>query len=81
MFCGLVANRELAAIGAIALVAYGLVSWRSSRTLGAELDRYYVLWDDVSSHIQQSIAGIKTVQTHGNEPHEAATLDRLTRLG
>ena len=65
----LVANRELAAIGAIGLVAYGLVSWRSSRRLDAELD---------PSHIRQVVAGIKTVQTHGNEAHEAETLDRLT---
>ena len=74
----LVANRELAAIGAVGLVAYGIVSWRSSRRLDAELDRYYGLWDDASSHIQQVVAGIKTVQTHGNEAHEAETLDRLT---
>lgn len=74
-----VANVELALIATISILAYGVVTWRSSQLLAAEVDRYYELWDDVSSHIQQSIAGIKTVQTHGNEEHEARTLDDLSR--
>jgi ABC-type multidrug transport system fused ATPase/permease subunit len=73
------ANAELALIAAIAIVAYGLVTWQSSRRLDAALDRYYALWDDVSSHVQQAVAGIKTVQAHGNEEHEAEKLDALSR--
>jgi ATP-binding cassette subfamily B protein len=75
----LVSNVELAAVAAIAVVAYGVVTWRSARRLNAELDRYYAMWDEVSSRIQQAIAGIKTVQAHGNEEFEVARLDELSR--
>lgn len=74
-----VSNVELALIATIAVLAYALATWRSASSLDVELDRYYGLWDEVSSRIQQAIAGIKTVQAHGNEEHEASQLDGLSR--
>lgn len=76
----LVSNVELAAIAGIAVIAYALVTWRSAARLGAELDVYYGMRDDVSSRIQQAIAGIKTVQAHGNEDYEVSQLDERSRL-
>ena len=72
-------NVELAAIAAIAVAAYAFVTWRSAERLDAEGDRYYALWDDVSSRIQQAVAGIKTVQAHGNEEYETSILGEKTR--
>ena len=74
-----ITNVQLAAIAAIAVAAYGVVTWRSAGHLDAEADRYYGLWDDVASRIQQVIAGIKTVQSHGNEAYEATVLADKTR--
>ena len=74
-----VANRELALIATLAVVAYAGVTWRSTTRLDIALDSYYALWDDVSSRIQQVVAGIKTVQVHGNEEYESARLDQQSR--
>jgi ABC-type multidrug transport system fused ATPase/permease subunit len=63
----LVVNHELAFVAAITIVVYGFVTWRLTRTLDAESHNYYALWDEVSSRIQQAVAGIKTVQAHGAE--------------
>jgi ATP-binding cassette subfamily B protein len=67
-------NWELALVSLVAVPVYGLVTWRMSRALDADIDRYYALWDKVSSRIQQAIAGIKTVQAHGAAEHEVSSL-------
>lgn len=74
-----VANVELALIAGLAVVAYAAVTWHSASRLDVELDRYYGMWDEVSSRIQQAIAGIKTVQAHGNEAHEVAQLQEVSQ--
>jgi ABC-type multidrug transport system fused ATPase/permease subunit len=71
-------NRELAVITFIALPLYTLVTWHMARRLETQLERYYGLWDDVSSRIQQSVAGIKTVITHGATEWEARQLDAVS---
>jgi len=71
-------NWELALISMVAVPLYGLVTWRMARALDADIDRYYALWDNVSSRIQQAIAGIKTVQAHGAGEHEVSCLARAS---
>jgi ABC-type multidrug transport system fused ATPase/permease subunit len=71
-------NWELALVSLVAVPLYGLVTWRMSRALDANIDRYYALWDNVSSRIQQAIAGIKTVQAHGASDHEVSYLSRVS---
>jgi len=71
-------NWELALISMVAVPLYGLVTWRMARALDADIDRYYALWDTVSSRIQQAIAGIKTVQAHGAGEHEVSALSRAS---
>jgi len=71
-------NWELALLSMVAVPLYGLVTWRMTRALDADVDRYYALWDEVSSRIQQSIAGMKTVQAHGAADYEVARLSRVS---
>jgi ABC-type multidrug transport system fused ATPase/permease subunit len=68
-------NWQLALITFIAVPVYALVTWHMARRLETRLEEYYSLWDEVSSRIQQSVAGIKTVLTHGAVEHEARALD------
>ena len=67
-------NWELALIVMFVVPAYGWLTWRMSGELDRGLEEYYERWDEVSSRIQQAIAGIKTVQAHGTSEFEA---DRL----
>jgi ABC-type multidrug transport system fused ATPase/permease subunit len=71
-------NWELALISMLAVPVYGLVTWRMGRALDANVDRYYALWDEVSSRIQQATAGIKTVQVHGADEYEVSELSRVS---
>jgi ATP-binding cassette subfamily B protein len=71
-----VVNVELATVALIAVPAYAVITWRMTRRLETELDEYYELWDEVSSRIQQTVAGIKTVKTHDTGPHEADQLEK-----
>ena len=50
------------------------ISWRLTRTVGGDTERYYGLWDEVTTRVQQAVAGIKTVRTHGTESHEVARI-------
>ena len=68
-------NLELAAITLVLLPLYAFVTWRMSLVLDTDLDEYYSKWEDVSATIQESIAGIKTIRSLGNESHEADKLD------
>jgi ATP-binding cassette, subfamily B, bacterial len=73
-------NHQLAIIVLLVVPVYALVTWRMSRHLDTALERYYELWDEVSSRIQQAVAGIKTVQSHGTAEHEARELERSANL-
>ncbi|MCC7175438.1 MAG: ABC transporter ATP-binding protein [Bryobacterales bacterium] len=75
----LTVNRELAIVSAVTILVYALVTWRLTRTIESESERYYALWDDVSSRIQQAVAGIKTVQAHAAEDHEAARVEEASK--
>src|SRR5438105_5166796 len=63
-------NLELSLIVLIAVLVYLLVTIRMPRHLEAHLEDYYALWDDVSGRIHESVAGVKTVRTLGNEDYE-----------
>jgi ATP-binding cassette, subfamily B, bacterial len=69
-------NWQLALVIFIAVPIYALVSWQMARQLETRLEAYYDMWDEVSSHIQQSVAGIKTVLTHGAAGHELERLEQ-----
>ncbi len=71
-------NAALALITFIAVPVYALVTWQMTRRLETRLEEYYSLWDDVSSRIQQAVAGIKTVLTHGAAEHEAKALEEVS---
>ena len=73
-------NYQLAAIVLLVVPVYALVTWRMSRHLDTALEKYYELWDEVSSRIQQAVAGIKTVQSHGTAEYEAWELEQSANL-
>ncbi len=75
----LVSNHDLALVAAVTVLAYGAVTWRVTRMLDAEADQYYEQWDELSNRIQEAVAGIKTVQTHGAEAHETARVEAASR--
>jgi ATP-binding cassette, subfamily B, bacterial len=68
----LTVNYELALVATLTVVLYGAISWRLAGTIERDAERYYGLWDEVASRVQQAIAGIKTVRAHGTESYEAA---------
>jgi ABC-type multidrug transport system fused ATPase/permease subunit len=71
-------NVTLALITFIAVPVYALVTWQMARRLETQLEQYYGLWDEVSSRIQQAVAGIKTVITHGAGPWEERQLEAVS---
>jgi len=72
-------NLELALIALFAVPVYAFVTWRMTRRLETELDEYYEMWDGVSGRIQQAVAGIKTIRTHGTADYEVEQLDAASR--
>ncbi len=71
-------NWTLALVTLIAVPVYAFVTWQMTRRLETRLEEYYSLWDEVSSRIQQAIAGIKTVITHGAAGYEMARLEEVS---
>ncbi len=74
-------NHELALIALIAVPAYLFVTWRMTRVLSTNLETYYAQWDGISSEIQATIGGIKTVKSHGAAGHEVKHLSALMADG
>jgi ABC-type multidrug transport system fused ATPase/permease subunit len=70
----LTVNFELAMVATITVLVYGGISWRLTRTVESDAERYYSLWDEVATRVQQAVAGIKTVRTHGTESYEVARI-------
>lgn len=67
---------KLTLLALITLPPYLLVVRRSSRRLESGLDRYYEMWENITSRIQDALAAIKTVKLSGSGPREG---DRLSR--
>jgi ABC-type multidrug transport system fused ATPase/permease subunit len=72
-------NLELSLIVLIAVLVYLLVTIRMTRHLEAHLEDYYALWDDVSGRIHESVAGVKTVRTLGNEDYEVERTSSIVK--
>ena len=68
----LTVNHELALVATLTVVLYGAISWRLAGTIERDAERYYGLWDEVASRVQQAIAGIKTVRAHAAESYEVS---------
>lgn len=73
-----VVNLELAVIVFVAVLIYAVITWRMTLRLETDMDEYYALWDEVSSDIQQAVAGIKTIQTYDLTEHEARRMEEST---
>lgn len=72
------ANAELALIILLAIPVYAAVTWRMTRRLETDMDEYYELWDEVSSDVQQAVAGIKTIQTYDLAEYEGRRMEDAT---
>lgn len=72
------ANVELALVILIAIPVYAAVTWRMTLRLETDMDEYYALWDEVSSDIQQAVAGIKTIQTYDLVEEEGRRMGEAT---
>ena len=72
-------NLQLSLVVLVAVLVYLLVTLQMTRHLEAHLEDYYALWDGVSGRIQEVVAGIRTVRTHGNEDYEADRTASIVR--
>ncbi len=70
-------NVALTTVALITIPFYVLIAWRSAGKLESGLSNYYSRWEDVSTRIQDGLAGIKTVKLSGAEDRE---VDRLQIL-
>jgi len=71
-------NVRLTLIAFAIIPFYLIIAWRSARKLESGLSAYYDRWEDVSSHIQDALAGIKTVKLSGAEEREAENLKKAS---
>ena len=71
-------NVTLTLIAFAIIPFYLFLAWRSARKLESGLSDYYDRWEDVSSHIQDALSGIKTVKLSGAEEREAGNLKKAS---
>ena len=70
-------NVALASVALITIPFYILIAWRSAGRLESGLANYYSRWEEVSSRIQDGLAGIKTVKLSGAEAQEVQRLQTV----
>lgn len=70
-------NVALASVALITIPFYVLIAWRSAGRLESGLSNYYSRWEEVSSRIQDGLAGIKTVKLSGAEQQEVQQLQTV----
>jgi ABC-type multidrug transport system fused ATPase/permease subunit len=70
-------NITLSLLAMMIIPFYLWIAWRSSNKLEASLSSYYDRWEDVSSRMHDSIAGIKTVKLSGAENREVSRLKNI----
>ena len=70
-------NVALASVALVTIPFYILIAWRSAGKLEAGLANYYSRWEEVSSRIQDGLAGIKTVKLSGAEQQEVHQLQTV----
>jgi ABC-type multidrug transport system fused ATPase/permease subunit len=67
-------NLALTSVALITIPFYILIAWRSAGRLESGLANYYSRWEEVSSRIQDGLAGIRTVKLSGAEDRESGFL-------
>jgi len=70
-------NVALASVALVTIPFYILIAWRSAGKLESGLANYYSRWEEVSSRIQDGLAGIKTVKLSGAEAQEVHRLQTV----
>ena len=70
-------NVALASVALVTIPFYILIAWRSAGKLESGLANYYSRWEEVSSRIQDGLAGIKTVKLAGAEAQEVRQLQTV----
>ena len=70
-------NVALASVALVTIPFYILIAWRSAGKLESGLSNYYSRWEEVSSRIQDGLAGIKTVKLSGAESQEVHRLQTV----
>ena len=71
-------NVALTSVALITIPFYILIAWRSAGKLESGLSNYYSRWEEVSSRIQDGLAGIKTVKLAGAEDREVQRLQGIS---
>jgi ABC-type multidrug transport system fused ATPase/permease subunit len=71
-------NVALTSVALITIPFYILIAWRSAGRLESGLSNYYSRWEEVSSRIQDGLAGIKTVKLSGAEDREVQRLQTIS---
>lgn len=71
-------NVALTSVALITIPFYLVIAWRSAGKLESGLANYYSRWEDVSTRIQDGLAGIKTVKLSGAETREVERLRSLS---
>ncbi len=71
-------NISLTLIAFSIIPLYLFIAVRSANKLESGLSRYYEQWEGISTCIQDSLTGIKTVKLSGAEGREASRLKALT---
>ena len=75
----LVQSWKLSLVALVTLPPYAWIVVRSSERLETGLERYYQMWDGVSSRIQDALGAIKTVKLSGAERREAQRFHRQSQ--
>ena len=75
----LVQSWQLSIAALVTLPPYAWIVVRSSERLETGLERYYQMWDRVSSRIQDALGAIKTVKLSGAEEREAERFRRQSQ--
>jgi ABC-type multidrug transport system fused ATPase/permease subunit len=71
-------NVALTLVALVTIPFYVLIAWRSAGKLESGLSTYYSRWEEVSTRIQDGLAGIKTVKLSGAEDREVNQLQTLS---
>jgi ATP-binding cassette subfamily B protein len=72
-------NWQMASVSFFLLPFYLWIARRSALRLQTNLDPYYEMWENISAHIADSIAAVKTVKLSGAESREAHRLKNESR--
>jgi ABC-type multidrug transport system fused ATPase/permease subunit len=72
-------NLTLTLVAVAMIPLYLVLAWRSANRLETGMSSYYEQWEEVSSRMQDSLGGIKTVKLSGAESREAERLRKIAQ--